>query len=156
MSVSLSVRCDSFLCSSLLTAYSTSSSLLQHLSSHSYIILYCVAVAFVSSLSITMILITAIFMQLNFNQGYVAFMAISGILFTFIVRKNESIKHYFRVLVKWLIRLGGGVLIYNSFASPLVSTMFFILLAVAYIVRTFVKYTKKVVTSMFSKKDKNA
>jgi hypothetical protein len=112
------------------------------------------------ALSIPLMIFSFLIFLFCFNftsiQGYVAFMAISGILFTFIVRKNESIKHYFRVLVKWLIRLSGCVLIYNSFASPLVSTMFFLLLAVAYIVRTFIKYTKKMVTSMFSKKDKKA
>jgi hypothetical protein len=70
----------------------------------------------------------------EFAVLYVIIAALVGILFARMLRSFEETKHLVRVSVKWLLRMGGVVCIFNATASPFVSLLFMGSLFVAYVV----------------------
>lgn len=68
----------------------------------------------------------------EFAMLYVVVAAIVGALFARMLRSFEETKHLVRVGVKWLLRLGGVVCVFNATASPFVSLLFVVSLLVGY------------------------
>lgn len=71
--------------------------------------------------------------------GYIVVAALLGLIFVGLIRRHESSKHSMRVCVKWIIRLVGSALVYNSSASPFVSASLVGISAVVYILLALVK-----------------
>lgn len=66
-------------------------------------------------------------------------MAFLGSVVTYYFRKDDSLKHTLGVFDRWLIRLAGVIVIYNSTASPMVACVFFAGLVLVYVMRAALK-----------------
>jgi predicted neutral ceramidase superfamily lipid hydrolase len=92
---------------------------------------------------------------INYWEAVLAYSVASvavGLFATRWMRKNEEKKHFLTVVVKWIIRLTGVVLVYNSFASPLVSAVALVVLALFYVLYSINKW---IVRKVFAKKVKS-
>ena len=75
----------------------------------------------------------------EFMVFYIALMLIIGISVIGVMRGIDGSKHVLRISIKWLIRLSGLILLYNSSSSPKVSLSIIAISTVIYIIRSFIK-----------------
>jgi NEMP family len=69
--------------------------------------------------------------------GYIVVTLLAGIIFTNRVRSDDSWKHWFKVLIRWIIRIVGLSLVYWASASPRTSLAYMIIALVAYVMPRF-------------------
>jgi len=86
------------------------------------------------------------------SAAYLAVASIAGLWVTRTLRADESSKRSLILCVKWVLRLLGTVLVYSSFASPLMSAAAVGILSVLYLLYAFDKF----VLVKFLKRSKNA
>jgi NEMP family len=81
---------------------------------------------------------------------YIGISGFTGVMFVAFMRRHEETKHFLRISAKWVLRLIGIVLVFNGSASPLVSTVYVLAVAFAYIIA----YIRKALLENSSKKRK--
>lgn len=76
----------------------------------------------------------------EFTLLYISFFGLLGIGATRWMRSYDESKHILMVTVRWIVRLIGLILIYNSTASPMISILYITSFVIIYMIRTFFKF----------------
>mmetsp|Transcript_25965 Transcript_25965/g.24819 ORF Transcript_25965/g.24819 Transcript_25965/m.24819 type:complete len:372 (-) Transcript_25965:24-1139(-) len=79
----------------------------------------------------------------EFLMIYSITMACFGFIFIRFLRGISERKHFLRISVKWFLRIIGTIFIYSSSASPMVASVYVLLLLMYYIVYVISKWLKE-------------
>jgi len=91
----------------------------------------------------------------EFTLVYICFFGLLGIGATRWMRSNDDSKHMLIVTVRWIVRLIGIILIYNSTASPTIAMIYIISFCILYLIRTLFKFVGSSSSSSSRRKNKN-
>mmetsp|Transcript_2943 Transcript_2943/g.3102 ORF Transcript_2943/g.3102 Transcript_2943/m.3102 type:complete len:350 (-) Transcript_2943:109-1158(-) len=78
--------------------------------------------------------------------GYIAVMIVLGFIFIGVARSFDSSKSVLRFSVKWILRIQGLILMYNGFASPLLSILMFCIVCIIFFIIFMIESSDSLVT----------
>jgi hypothetical protein len=78
-----------------------------------------------------------------FVIGYIIVSGVFGLISTKVIRGSSTFKRFYRVSVKWFLRMVGFINLYNSTASPLAALFLSFVLILIYFIYEYLKCVQK-------------